>query len=426
MAVLVAVALTALGPPQAARSSDDLAGSLVRETVLLIRDQALSPPPEQVVLAQALAAVRALAAGPSAPAPPALVGDPDRDRAAVAAYVGAVVALAPRDAERIVLSVLAAMVRAVDDRYGAVFTPSELSVYLGDLRGEASGVGVQVESVGGHMTVLDVTPGGPADRAGVRSGDVLVAVDGVSTAGETADQTAARLRGPEGSTVSVTVRAGAGDRTVVVRRERVRHSPVRWRMVDSGVGYLRLLEFTEGAGRDTDRALQRLQAAGADGLVLDLRDNSGGWVDEAVEVASLFLAEGIVAMEQRRDSLTPLAVTPALRRFAGPLVVLVNLFSASASEIVAGALQDEGVPLVGSRTFGKSTVQTIFPLREGWGVRLTTARYYTRRGRSVERAGLTPDVVVPMDGGLIGGLRDPQAQRAVVMLRAALVGRRGP
>lgn len=428
VAILVAVGVAAVGPAGLAGPPADLAGALVRETAVLIRDHALSPPPEQVVLARALAAAgRALPAGPSGPEPPALSGNPGRDLDAVAAYVQALVSLAPRDAERILAAVLRAMVRTADDAQGAVFTPPEFALYMRDLRGETSGVGVQVERVGGEIAVLDVTPGGPADRAGIRPGDVVMAVDDRPTASDTADQTVARLRGPAGSTVVVTVRTGPAEpRVVALRREVVRETPVRWRMVDSRVGYLRLLEFTAGAGADTDRALLRLLAAGAAGVIVDLRDNSGGWLDEAAAVASLFLAGGIVAMEHSRDALTPLPVTPGLRRFAGPVVVLVNLFSASAAEIVAGALQDEGVPLVGSRTFGKSTVQTIFPLRDGWGVRLTTARYYTRRGRSIDREGLTPDVPVPTGDVLIGSPRDLPAERALVVLRAILAGRWGP
>ncbi len=427
VAVAVAVAIAGIVPASLAGSPADLAGALVADTARLIREQALSPPPSDAVLARALAAAgRALPAGVPAPAPPALAGDPDRDLPAVATYVQAVVSLSARDAERVLLEVLRAMVQAGEDPHSAVFAPADFSLYMQDLRGEHAGVGVQVERVDGEMVILDVTSGGPADRAGLRPGDVLVAVDGHPTASEAADQTAARLHGPAGSAVSVAVRRGVAVRTLTLRREVVREVPVRWRMADSRIGYLRLLEFTEGAGADADRALGRLLAAGAAGVIFDLRDNTGGWLDEAVAVASLFLPEGIVAMEQSRNALTPLPVSPGARRFAGPLVVLVNVFSASASEIVAGALQDEGVPLVGSRTFGKSTVQTIFPLRDGWGVRLTTARYYTRRGRSIERDGLTPDVPVSLAGGVVGGPRDPQADRAVVMLRATLAGRRGP
>lgn len=423
--ILVGIGVVALGPAGLARSPAGQAGALVRETGRLIHAQALSPPPEPAVLAQALAAAgRALPSGIVPPAPPALTGDFDGDLEAVAAYVQAVASLLPADADRIVLAVLQAMVRALDDPQGAVFPPADFARYLQDLRGERSGVGVQVERVGDRMVILDVTPGGPADRAGLRPGDVLVAVDGRPVGSDTADQTAARLRGPAGTTVSVTVQGGGASSRVVVRREAVREIPVRWRMAEDGVGYLRLLEFTEGAGTDLDRALGRLVSAGAAGLILDLRDNAGGWLDEAVAVASLFLDDGIVAMEQRRDTLTPLPVVPGARRFGGPVAVLVNLLSASASEIVAGALQDEGVPLIGSRTVGKATIQTIFPLRDGWGVRLTTARYYTRRGRSIERNGLLPDIPVPMDGGLIGGPRDPPMERARLVVRAALAGRK--
>src|SRR5437899_1723454 len=277
-----------------------------------------------------------------------------------------------------------------------------------------------------NLQAPPVPAGGPAARGGITPGDVLVQADGRTVADSTPDEVMDRLHGAAGTTVVLVVRRAAGGTVhLSLVREPVRENPTRWKMIEPHIGYLRLLEFSEEMSSDVSRSVTGLVEAGATALLLDLRENGGGLLDEAVAVASVFLSDGVVAMEEQRGSLTALSVTPQARRFSGPVVVLVSHFTASASEVVAGALQDAGATLVGERTFGKATVQTIYPLRGGWGLRLTTARYHTRRGRLIDAQGLRPDLSVPMDVDWIQGPRDVQLKEATTALRTQLAAGTG-
>ncbi len=423
LTLLAIVVLVCAGPLHAQLSSDVVDG-LVRDTYTTIRDDALRPPDLLTLLHHtALAAQQGMiSAGVAEPPPlPVLTGYEAQDLTSAAAYVQAAVAAIPIGGDRILASVLRAMVRTVNDPQGAIYAPLELTRYHRDLHGEHSGIGVQVDVVQGRIVITDVTATGPAGRAGVQNGDAVVDVGGRAVVGSTPDQIVDRLRGAPGTTVTIAVRRADG--TVVrlsLTREASRENPTRWKMLAPRFGYLRLLEFPKGASTDIDRALTGLKSAGAVALLLDLRKNGGGLFDEGIAVASAFLPDGIVAMEEHRGTLTPLDVLPNVRRFSGPVVVLVSGFTASAAEIVAGALQDNGVPLVGERTFGKGTIQTIYTLRGGWGLRLTTSSYYTRLGRAIDGRGLQPDVRIPLDEDLVQSPQDVQLQEATAVLQARL------
>jgi carboxyl-terminal processing protease len=420
IAVLVCVGA---GPLQAQLSSDIVDG-LVRDTYTTIRDDALRPPDLLTLLHHtALAAQQGLiSSGVAEPPPlPVLTGYEAQDLTFAAAYVQAAVAAVPTGGDRILASVLRAMVWTATDPQAAIYGPLELTRYHRDLYGEHSGIGVQVDVVQGRIVITDVTATGPAGRAGVQIGDTVVDVGGRSVVGSTPDQIVERLRGAPGTTVTLAVRQADG--TVVrvsLARDASRENPTRWKMLAPRLGYLRLLEFPKGASTDINHALTGLKSAGAVALLLDLRKNGGGLFDEGIAVASAFLSDGIVAMEEHRGTLTPLDVLPNVQRFSGPVVVLVSGFTASAAEIVAGALQDNGVPLVGMKTFGKGTIQTIYTLRGGWGLRLTTSSYYTRNGRAIDGRGLQPDVRIALDEDLIQSPQDIQLQEATAVLQARL------
>lgn len=410
-------------PPLQAQLPADVADGLVRDTYATIRDDALRPPDlltllHHTVLAAQQALVSAGIADP--PALPVFTGQEAVDLTASAAYVQAAVSSVP-NGDRILGVVLRAMVRAVADPQASVYAPLELTRYHRELHGEHNGIGVQVDSVQGKMVITDVTPTGPAGRAGILAGATVIEVAGRAIGSSTPDQVMERLRGSAGTTIALAVRKADGTlMRLSLTREASRENPTRWRMLAPRFGYLRLLEFSSGASADIDRALAGLQDAGAAALMLDLRKNGGGLFDEGIAVASAFLKDGIVAMEERRGTLTTLDVLPNVHRFSGPVVVLVSPFTASAAEIVAGALQDEGAPLVGEKTFGKGTVQTIYTLRGGWGLRITTSYYYTRRGRSIDGRGLQPDVRISMGEDLIQSAGDAQLQEAMAVLQARL------
>ncbi|OYW03187.1 MAG: hypothetical protein B7Z61_10925 [Acidobacteria bacterium 37-71-11] len=258
-------------------------------------------------------------------------------------------------------------------------------------QGAFHGIGVIISLRGGKITVITPVEGTPAARLGLRAGDVIESVDGKSTDGMDIDEAARRLRGPEGSTVRITVsRQGlAAPLEFTIQRARVPSDSVRYSfMIDKDTGYIRISDFIRTTGDEVGRALARLQKEGATRLLLDVRDNPGGLVDSAVATASMVLEPGQEVFSTKgrtADSFQDYRAARDGLHFTGPVVVLVNRGSASAAEIVAGAIQDHdrGI-LVGETTFGKGVVQTIFPVRDA-ALALTTAKYYTPSGRCIQR-----------------------------------------
>lgn len=423
LAWVAMAALLLAPPPLAAQSPDEAVTALVQEVFTRLRDDALAAADGPSLLRAAVSGVQQVLVGTTSAVPmvPVLSGIEDEDLRAVAAYIEAAVKAAPGRGEFVLSSALRAMVRSVADPVSAVFTPAELGRYMADLRGEHGTIGMQVDTIGNAINVVEVVDGGPAVRAGIRVGDHILEIDGTSIGGHSPDAVLGLLRGRLGSPVLVTIQRGSSQpQRLSVIREQVREIPIRARMLEPRVGYLRLLGFTERAHEDVARWLLRLNEQDARALVLDLRENGGGLVEEAVNVASAFLPQGVVAVEEGRRGQVTLIVRPAVHRFAGPVVVLVNRGTASASEIVAGALQDAGVSLVGGRTFGKGTVQTVYFLQAGWGLRITTARYRTRAGRAIDGTGLTPDVPVVQAVNQVQGPGDTQLEIARVLARRRL------
>ncbi len=258
-------------------------------------------------------------------------------------------------------------------------------------QGSFHGIGVIISVRGGKITIITPVEGTPAARLGLRAGDVIESVDGVSTEGMDIDEAARRLRGPEGSTVRITIsRQGlAAPLELTIQRARVPSDSVRYSfMIGKDTAYIRISDFTRTTGDEVRKALERLQAEGATRLLLDVRDNPGGLVDAAVATASIVLEPGQEVFSTKgrtADSMQDYRAARDGLHFNGPVVVLVNRGSASAAEIVAGAIQDHdrGI-LVGETTFGKGVVQTIYPVRDA-ALALTTAKYYTPSGRCIQR-----------------------------------------
>ena len=426
LVAFLVVGIAAPGGPAAFAQTDEVA-AVVRDAHSFIVEYALRPVDPAVLLQRAIAAVQ-LVAVPTDP-PPALSGHQADDVAAAATFIASALRPLPaaqRDAG--LAAALRAMIRELGDPFAAVFTPPDFRRFQEELRGERGGVGAQVDTgPTGAIIVSDLTPGGPAAREGMLSGDAIDEIDGRSTLFLTPDEVLHLLRGPAGTPVALTARRGAALRRLTLTRAVVRENATRARLVESRVGYLRLLEFSRQAARDLSRAVTALRGGGAQILILDLRANGGGLVDEAVDIASIFLPDGVVAFEERRDATEALPVRPA-ERFPGAVVILADRASASASEIVAGALQDAGAPIVGMPTYGKTTVQSLSipPLTGDWGLRVTTARYLTRARRNLEGTGLTPTVRVAMDPRLIQGPGDAQYREALVQARARLSARPSP
>ena len=258
-------------------------------------------------------------------------------------------------------------------------------------QGAFHGIGVIISLRGGKITVITPIEGTPAARVGLRAGDTIEAVDGQPTEGMDLDDAARKLRGPEGSTVHITVsRPGLAEPLeLTIQRARVAADSVRYAfMIGNDTAYIRITDFIRSTGDEVRRAIERLQAEGATRLLLDLRDNPGGIVDSAVAVSGLLLEPGQEVFSTKgrtSDSFQDYRASRDGLHFKGSMVVLVNRGSASAAEIVAGTLQDHDRGLVvGETTFGKGVVQTIYPVRDA-GLALTTAKYYTPSGRCIQR-----------------------------------------
>jgi carboxyl-terminal processing protease len=306
------------------------------------------------------------------------------------------------DEQRLVYGAVKGMVRTLDP-HSSFMTPTEFADLRADTDGEFGGVGLEIDDDDGVLVVIEPIPGSPAARAGLLAGDRIVAIDGISTRGKDGEDTAGKLRGKPGTAVKVEVQRKGWDRSrpFTLTREVIHVQAVQSNILEGGVGYIRIKQFQEKTDQEVGAALTRIRSASADGrihgLVLDLRGNPGGLLDQAVRVADLFLAKGvIVSTVGRGGRKLEESVAHSSGTWEGfPMVCLVNGSSASASEIVAGALQDHGrAVVVGTTTFGKGSVQSVIELDDGSGLKLTIARYLTPTGRSIQEKGISPDLVV--------------------------------
>lgn len=269
-----------------------------------------------------------------------------------------------------------------------------------ETQGSFGGLGIEITVRDRQLTVVSPIEGTPADQAGILAGDRIVKINGEPTKDMTLFEAVRKLRGPRGSQVTITImREGFTEgKDFAITREIIEVHSVRSFDLGDKIGYIRLGSFQEKTARDLERALEQFQSSGAQALVLDLRNNPGGLLSQAVQVADLFLQKGqlIVYTEGRarnQDLRFSAEHTKSLPQV--PMVLLVNGGSASASEIVAGALRDhKRAVILGTPTFGKGSVQTVIPLNDGSGLRLTTAKYFTPRGDTIHGKGITPDILV--------------------------------
>jgi carboxyl-terminal processing protease len=308
----------------------------------------------------------------------------------------------PVDDHRLMESAVRGMVTNLDP-HSQFLDAEEYEEIRISTTGNYSGVGLEVNLRDGKVLVVAPIEGTPADKAGIRPGDVIVSIDAITVSDDNVTDAIMRLRGKAGTKVNITVaRAGqVKPLSFDLVRSNVQVHSVRARLLEPGYGYLRVSQFSETTGSDLRTALAGVRteagSAGLKGLVLDLRNNPGGVLDAAVEVSDDFLDEGVIvtASGRGRDSNFRHEAHAGDLVDGAPIVVLVNGGSASASEIVAGALQDnKRATIMGSQTFGKGSVQTVMPLSNGRAIKLTTSRYYTPSGDSINGQGITPDVVL--------------------------------
>jgi len=295
------------------------------------------------------------------------------------------------------------------DPHSSYMSPEDFKELQEDTRGSFSGIGIEVTVRDGVLTVVSPIVGTPAFKQGVKAGDQIVRINDISTQGMTLPDAVKLLRGNKGEKVAITIRrAGLNELLdMVFVRDIIPHHSVIAQKFGDGFHRIQITSFQATTTRDFKKALRKAAQDGViQGLILDLRNNPGGLLDQAVQVADVFLESGVIVTTRGREKESDMHFEAQRRkiRYTFPAVVLVNGGSASASEIVAGALQDHKRALIlGTRTFGKGSVQTVVPLPNGAGVRLTTARYYTPSGRSIQATGIVPDMIIPYEKKEITG-----------------------
>ncbi len=332
------------------------------------------------------------------------------------------------DDSRLLEGAVRGAVEALDDPYSYYLDPQQYRNLMIRATGEYQGIGIIVGIKDGYVTVIAPIKGTPAERAGMQGGDRILRVDGRDITNLTLDEVAQLIRGPAGTKVTLTIsRPGREELlTFEITRARVKIVSVEHEMVAPGIGYLRITTFNENTPAEVREALDDLRACDMKGLILDLRHNPGGLLSQCVEVADHFVPPGpvteIISREGKSEVLK--ADSPPL---GVPLVVLVDRGTASASEILAGAIQDTGTGiLVGTRTFGKGTMQHLINMPDGSGLKLTTARFYTPEGRKIDGVGLEPDVAVPVPEDFnpfaVPREEDPQFQKALQIITEKVAG----
>lgn len=314
------------------------------------------------------------------------------------------------------------MVNSLNDKYTNYFDPAFYKSYQDEVSGKFGGIGATIkkDDKTGSLIVVSTIVGTPARTAGLKAGDTLVQVDGKDITGLTQNQVVSRVRGEPGTSVALGILRDQKLITITIVRAEIVIPNVETRLYSGNIGYISLSEFGDHSSRDFVQGLRRLNANKLNGLIIDLRGNPGGYLTSAIEIASQFLPKGNVLIERGRAGEETFPVNGKPLAPTVPLIVLVDGGSASASELVSGALQDAGrARLLGVQTFGKGSVQVIEPLSNGGAAHITVARWYTPNGRTIQDVGLTPDILVPWDVEQYPD-RDLQLEQAILALRGEL------
>jgi len=314
---------------------------------------------------------------------------------------------------------ISGMVQSLDDPYSAYLEPETYDRFREQIRGSFGGIGILVGMRSQGLLVIKPFEGTPAAREGLKEGDVITEIDGRKVSDMDLETAVAMIHGPVGTKVELVIKRENHDRPLyfTITREEITIPSVEHRLLEPGIGYISVSQFTEQTPAEVENALSDLGSKNLKGLILDLRNNPGGNLGSAVEVSDLFMDKGpIVYIDYRSGKDEVFESKPG--KLGLPLVVLVNQDSASAAEIVAGAVKDAKVgTLVGTRTFGKGVVQSLFPLRDGAGLKLTTARYLTPNRTDLHKKGIEPDIVVEQPEG---STSDVQLDRALEVLKKKL------
>lgn len=302
----------------------------------------------------------------------------------------------PVDTETLIAGAVKGMVSSLGDPHSVYMDAKMYKEFMVETEGSFGGVGMVLGVKDKILTVVSPIEGTPSDKAGIKSGDQILQIDGKDTKDMALDEAVNKIRGPEGTTVNLAIRhENEPTKEVALTRSNIQIKTVSGKMLPDKIGYIRLSMFNENTGSDFNQKYKELEAEGMKGIILDLRDNPGGLLDESVKVASKFVPKGPVVSVVTRDGHRE-THSSNLEAIKYPVAVLVNGGSASASEIVSGAIQDTASgTLIGTKTYGKGSVQTVLRL-EGGAIKLTIAKYLTPNDRSINGIGIEPDIKVEM------------------------------
>lgn len=308
------------------------------------------------------------------------------------------------------------IVATLGDRHSTYLTGDEFKMFTEQMTGSYAGIGVYISKADEGVFIAGVMDGSPASEAGLQRGDIIMAIDGKPTAGMALEDVSLAIRGPENTSVVLTIRHDGADADMTLIRRSIHMQTAAGELIEGTyIGYIRIALFSEDTGREFTEAYNTLRAQGMKKMILDLRNNPGGLVDQAVLVASNFVPKNSVIVSYiSSDGKEEQFVADGTDDII-PMVVLVNENSASASEIVAGDVQDLKLgPIIGVRTYGKGTVQGVYPVTKNDAVKVTVAKYRTTNGREVEGKGIEPDIVVPLQPN---DAADYQLEKALEVLQ---------
>ena len=328
------------------------------------------------------------------------------------------------DSNAIMESAYSGLLSGLNDPYSEYVSAEEYADYLASMLGEYSGVGMSFYgNEDGVLEVVKVYRNSPAKEAGMQPGDIIVKVDGKEYSGDESSEAAANIRGKEGTSVELTYRRSGTEHTVTMVRASIQVETIEYEMLEDNLGYILIDGFESATARDFKEALDDLTAKGAKGLIIDLRDNGGGLVDQSIKIADMLMEQGTVVYTEDHNKKKDYYTTSA-GRTGLPYVVLVNEYTASASEILSAGIQDnnEGI-IIGTKTYGKGIIQSLYPSSmvqdrgnwdDGSAVKITIMQYFSPSGKTIHKVGITPDYIVEL---VEGDETDYQLQKAIEVLK---------
>ncbi len=315
---------------------------------------------------------------------------------------------------------ISGLVESLDDPYSLFLEPKTAKEFVEDLSGKFEGIGAEIGIRKKQLTIIAPLAKSPAEKAGIRAGDKIYAIDGKETSGMSLEEAVRLIRGKKGTKVVLTImREGFEEpKDFTIIRDVIKIPTVQWEMKDKNIAYIKLSHFDESTLKDFKSAAKEILLQKPKGIILDLRNNPGGFLGTAIDIANYWIKKGAIVREKSPKTMTRVHYARSYAPFADfPTVVLVNQGSASASEIVAGALQDYQIAtILGEKTFGKGTVQELQFLDDGSAIKLTVAQWLTANGRQINEKGITPDIQVEMTEEDYDNNRDPQLSKALELL----------